>query len=162
MSGRHALHCEFHPTDRILNMTTLIGHMAKTQTVSTAEAKAKLSEYVAAAESGTETIITRHGRPVARIGGAVVMGRDRLPLTTATSKGHRWSGPCRAHPALLRRCPSPDSLSTVGEGTVEGPGGGPCWRRGLGRQGIGSAADPLHPAGKRRHQRFRAAPNRRV
>ena len=37
------------------------------ETVSTYEAKTQLSRLVARAEAGEETVITRHGRPVARL-----------------------------------------------------------------------------------------------
>lgn len=45
-----------------------------TQSIGLFEAKTRLSELVARAEQGEETIITRHNRPVARL---VPIGRER-------------------------------------------------------------------------------------
>jgi len=42
-------------------------------TISLAEAKAHLSELIDRVESGEEIVITRHGRPVAHLSGAVVL-----------------------------------------------------------------------------------------
>jgi len=51
-------------------------------TISVAEAKAHLSDLVARAEDGEETVITRHGKPVARL---VPMHRapEQLPALKA-------------------------------------------------------------------------------
>jgi prevent-host-death family protein len=49
-------------------MTT--GHRVATSRVSAAEAKAHLSELLDRAERGEEIVITRRGRPVARISAA--------------------------------------------------------------------------------------------
>lgn len=46
-------------------------------TVSLAQAKARLSELLDRVESGEEVIITRHGRPVASLAGAV---QAKVPL----------------------------------------------------------------------------------
>lgn len=45
-----------------------------TQTIGLFEAKTHLSELVARAEQGEETVITRHNRPVAKL---VPIGRER-------------------------------------------------------------------------------------
>jgi prevent-host-death family protein len=46
-------------------------------TISVAEAKAHLSDLVARAEDGEETVITRHGKPVARL---VPLQKNPQPL----------------------------------------------------------------------------------
>lgn len=55
--------------------------------VSTAEAKARLTELIRAVEAGDEVIITRHGKPVVQLNlvpqtGKVVFGgmKDRIKL----------------------------------------------------------------------------------
>ena len=48
-------------------------------TVSIGEARRRLSRIVGAAERGEVTIITRHGRPVAKIVSADAAGERRLP-----------------------------------------------------------------------------------
>jgi prevent-host-death family protein len=63
--------------------------------VSIAEAKNRLPELIRAVEEGEEVIITRHGKPVARIGPApparrkIRLGgmRDRIKLLPG------WNGP---------------------------------------------------------------------
>lgn len=53
-------------------------------TISIAEAKAKLPSLVKRAEAGEEIVLTRHGRPVARIiGGA----RDTKPSLLGAMRG---------------------------------------------------------------------------
>ena len=49
------------------------------QTMSVAHAKAHLSELLNAVESGEEVVITRHGRPIARVVPATAP-KEQLPL----------------------------------------------------------------------------------
>jgi prevent-host-death family protein len=64
-------------------------------TVSVAEAKNRLPELIRAVETGEEIVITRHGRPVARLARARVVRRrarlgvmkDRIRLRTG------WDAP---------------------------------------------------------------------
>ncbi|WP_159621979.1 type II toxin-antitoxin system Phd/YefM family antitoxin [Ruania rhizosphaerae] len=53
-------------------------------TVSVYEAKSQLSRLIADAERGEETIVTRHGRPVARLVPFAVRRAPRVP--------GRWRG----------------------------------------------------------------------
>jgi len=48
-------------------------------TVSVAEAKARLSELLDKAASGEEVVITRHGKPVAKLS-AVAVARPKRPI----------------------------------------------------------------------------------
>lgn len=52
--------------------------MAKASSVSIYEGKTHFSELVARAEDGEETIVTRHGRPVARIAPLPEQPRERV------------------------------------------------------------------------------------
>lgn len=45
----------------------VLAKMTNMETVTAAEAKANLSELLRRAEAGTETIVTRHGQPVAKL-----------------------------------------------------------------------------------------------
>jgi prevent-host-death family protein len=73
------------------------------ETVGLFEAKTHLSELIARAERGEETIITRHNKPVARIvpfapATAEETGRRReaLEALLATAHGHRLGMDARA------------------------------------------------------------------
>jgi prevent-host-death family protein len=55
---------------------------ARSNVVSLADAKARLSELIARAEAGEEIVVTRHGQPVARIV-AVLAPKERIPSMAA-------------------------------------------------------------------------------
>lgn len=46
--------------------------------ITVAEAKARLAEFIRRAESGEEIVLTRHGRPVARLGPATARAKGPL------------------------------------------------------------------------------------
>ena len=58
--------------------------------VNIAEAKARLSELVAKAASGEETVIARDHRPVARL---VPVDRARGPRKPGSARGQVWTAP---------------------------------------------------------------------
>ncbi|MGA7487630.1 MAG: type II toxin-antitoxin system prevent-host-death family antitoxin [Xanthobacteraceae bacterium] len=68
-------------------------------TVNLAQAKARLSELLDKVETGEEVIITRHGRPVAHLSGAVRPKLPLRPLKAFRAKMPRWR---RSSAALLR------------------------------------------------------------
>ena len=71
------------------------------QAMSLAHAKAHLSELLNAAESGEEVVITRHGRPIARVVPAIPP-KERIPLqrlATLRQQVPAWKG---SSVALLR------------------------------------------------------------
>jgi len=57
------------------------------QTVSVAEAKARLSELVAATEAGDDVVITKRGRPVARLV-AIQAPREPVDLSWLKARTH--------------------------------------------------------------------------
>lgn len=59
-------------------------HMAKPATVSIYEAKTRLSHLVDRAQRGDEVVITRHGRPVARL---VPAKQSRSPRKLGALRG---------------------------------------------------------------------------
>jgi len=64
-------------------------------TVTLVEAKARLSELLDKVAAGEEIVITRHGRPAARIA-AVVPPKEPFPdLSELRAKMPRWSKPSR-------------------------------------------------------------------
>ena len=67
--------------------------------VSLAQAKAKLSEIVSKVESGEEVVVTRHGRPVARICAVEVPKKPVKSLAAFRAKMPRWR---KASCSLLR------------------------------------------------------------
>lgn len=60
------------------------------ETISLAEAKAHLSQLIDKVESGEEIVITRHGRPVARVTAAE---RPKRPLDLAALEEFRKTIP---------------------------------------------------------------------
>ena len=46
--------------------------------ITVAEAKARLAEFIRRAEGGEEIVLTRHGRPVARLGPALEASKGPL------------------------------------------------------------------------------------
>lgn len=67
--------------------------------VSLAQAKAHLSELVDKAETGEEVVITRHGKPVARLSAETRPRAPLQPLQRFRSKLPAWR---RSSTALLR------------------------------------------------------------
>jgi prevent-host-death family protein len=68
-------------------------------TVSLAQAKAHLSELLDKVETGEDVVITRHGRPVARLSAAAPPKLPLRPLSAFRAKMPRWR---RSSAALLR------------------------------------------------------------
>ena len=69
------------------------------QTVNLAQAKACLSELLDKVEAGEEVVITRRGKPVARLSGAVCRKRP-LPLKELAE--FRSTMPKLGHPSVER------------------------------------------------------------
>lgn len=67
--------------------------------VSLAQAKAHLSDLVDKAETGEEVVITRHGRPVARLSAEARPHAPLRPLQRFRTAMPRWR---RSSAALLR------------------------------------------------------------
>ncbi len=67
--------------------------------VSLAQAKAHLSELVDRAETGEEVVITRHGKPVARLSAEARPRTPLRPLERFRADMPRWR---RSSAALLR------------------------------------------------------------
>ncbi len=67
--------------------------------VSLAQAKAHLSELVDKAETGEQVVITRHGKPVARLSAEVRPHAPLRPLRQFRAKLPAWR---RSSAALLR------------------------------------------------------------
>ena len=81
--------------------------MGKVATVSLYEAKTRLSHLVDRAVRGDETVITRHGRPVARL---VPVARARSPRKLGSLRGK-----IRVHADF--DAPLPDELLALFEGS---------------------------------------------
>ena len=62
-------------------------------TVSFAQAKAKLSEILNRVESGEEVVVTRHGRPIARISAVRAPKKPLKSLAAFRATMPRWSKP---------------------------------------------------------------------
>jgi prevent-host-death family protein len=62
-------------------------------TVSIAQAKAKLSEILKRVESGEEVVVTRHGRPIARISAVQAPKKPVKSLAAFRATMPRWSKP---------------------------------------------------------------------
>ncbi len=58
-------------------------------TVAAVEAKTRLSELLERVARGEEVLITRHGKPIARLVSASVADRDRVEETISKLKGAR-------------------------------------------------------------------------
>ena len=74
------------------------------QAMSLAHAKAHLSELLNAVESGEEVVITRHGRPIARVV-PVNLPKERFPLqrlATLRQQVPAWKGSSAASLRALR------------------------------------------------------------
>ena len=80
--------------------------MAKGATVSIYEAKTRLSHLVDRALQGDDVVITRHGRPVARL---VPAARPRAPRRLGSLRG-------KIHVAKDFDAPLPDDLLALFEG----------------------------------------------
>ena len=61
--------------------------------VSLARAKAKFSEILNRVESGEEVVVTRHGRPIARISAVQAPKKPVKSLAAFRSKMPRWRKP---------------------------------------------------------------------
>jgi len=68
-------------------------------TVNLAQAKARLSELVDKAEGGEDVVITRHGKPVARLAAVAEQRRPLRGLADFRARMPPWR---RASSALLR------------------------------------------------------------
>ena len=62
-------------------------------TVNLARAKAQLSELLDKVEGGENVVITRHGRPVARMSPVSQPKQSLRPLSAFRSKHTRWRAP---------------------------------------------------------------------
>ena len=62
-------------------------------TVSLAQAKAKLSEILNRVESGEEVVVTRHGRPIAYISAVRAPKKPLKSLAAFRATMPRWSKP---------------------------------------------------------------------
>ncbi len=69
-------------------------------TVSLAEAKAKLSELLDKVEAGEELVITRHGRPVARVSAVHAPKKPVPSLAEFRARMPKWR---QASAGLLRK-----------------------------------------------------------
>ncbi len=82
-----------------------------TRVVNTHEAKSRLSELIREAEEGTEVILARNGRPVARI----VPWRPDLPVRAPGA----WAGRVRYGADVVGS--DPDVLAAFDESTADTP-----------------------------------------
>lgn len=74
-------------------MTIIMTNKDTMDTVSLAQAKAKLSEIVSKVESGEVVVVTRHGRPVARISAVEAPKKPVKSLAAFRAKMPRWRKP---------------------------------------------------------------------
>jgi prevent-host-death family protein len=80
-----------------LFMTIILVMEARVVTVSLAQAKARLSELLDKVESGEEVVVTRHGRPVAKISPAT---RAKKPIPWDELAAFRATMPSLGQPSV--------------------------------------------------------------
>lgn len=80
-------------------MTRTMTNEESMNTVSLAQAKAKLSEILNRVESGEDVVVTRHGRPIACISAVRVPKKPLMSLAAFRATMPHWS---KASARLLR------------------------------------------------------------